>query len=192
MRPDVGCSKPPIIRSVVVLPQPDGPEEAEELAVVDLEVDVVDGVPRRRYVLTTSTSRTSTSAPVRCTCSGEAKSWRSGLDAPSVGRSRTTWRQLPTLRRIGACPGVSNDTNRRRFGGGCRCEISHVVGPRRHRFAEPTVCAGPAARRPHRATGASGRRAVAVRRRAERYDIDASSAATPRRPAATLEGTRPR
>ena len=43
MRPEVGASKPPIIRRVVVLPQPDGPEQAEELAVTDLEVDVVDG-----------------------------------------------------------------------------------------------------------------------------------------------------
>ena len=42
IRPEVGCSKPPIIRRVVVLPQPDGPEEAEELALHDLEVDVVD------------------------------------------------------------------------------------------------------------------------------------------------------
>src|SRR5262245_7018355 len=29
MRPSVGCSKPPIIRSVVVLPQPDGPSIAK-------------------------------------------------------------------------------------------------------------------------------------------------------------------
>ena len=43
MLPPVGCSKPPIIRSVVVLPQPDGPEQREELAGLDHEVDVVDG-----------------------------------------------------------------------------------------------------------------------------------------------------
>ena len=43
MSPDVGASNPPIIRSVVVLPQPGRAEEAEELAVLDLEVDVVDG-----------------------------------------------------------------------------------------------------------------------------------------------------
>ena len=42
MRPEVGCSNPPIIRRVVVLPHP-RPEEAEELAVDDLEVDVVHG-----------------------------------------------------------------------------------------------------------------------------------------------------
>ena len=41
--PAVGCSKPPIMRRVVVLPQPRRAEEAEELAVVDVEVDVVDG-----------------------------------------------------------------------------------------------------------------------------------------------------
>ncbi len=40
--PSVGSSKPAIIRSVVVLPQPDGPEQREELARLHLEVDVVD------------------------------------------------------------------------------------------------------------------------------------------------------
>jgi hypothetical protein len=33
--PAVGCSKPAIILSVVVLPQPDGPEHREELAPAD-------------------------------------------------------------------------------------------------------------------------------------------------------------
>ncbi len=41
-RPAVGVSKPAIIRSTVVLPEPDGPEHGEELAVADLEVDRVD------------------------------------------------------------------------------------------------------------------------------------------------------
>ena len=40
--PDVGSLKPAIIRSVVVLPQPDGPEQREELAARDVEVEVVD------------------------------------------------------------------------------------------------------------------------------------------------------
>ncbi len=31
------------MRSAVVFPQPDGPDEDEELAVVNLEVEVVDG-----------------------------------------------------------------------------------------------------------------------------------------------------
>ena len=39
--PAVGCSKPAISRSVVVLPQPDGPEQGEELAAVHGEIDVV-------------------------------------------------------------------------------------------------------------------------------------------------------
>ena len=39
----VGSSRPAIIRRTVDLPQPDGPEQDEELAVVDLEVEVVDG-----------------------------------------------------------------------------------------------------------------------------------------------------
>ena len=43
MSPSVGNSWPPIIRSVVVLPQPDGPSSDDVLAVVDVQVDVVDG-----------------------------------------------------------------------------------------------------------------------------------------------------
>ena len=34
--PDVTVSSPAIMRSVVVLPQPDGPDEHHELAVLDL------------------------------------------------------------------------------------------------------------------------------------------------------------
>ena len=34
-----GRSNPAIMRSVVVLPQPDGPEQGEELAGLDLEID---------------------------------------------------------------------------------------------------------------------------------------------------------
>ena len=37
--PSSGCSKPAIIRSDVVLPQPDGPEQRQELALVDAQVD---------------------------------------------------------------------------------------------------------------------------------------------------------
>ena len=37
--PSVGATKPPIRLSVVVLPQPGRPEQAEELAVADLEVE---------------------------------------------------------------------------------------------------------------------------------------------------------
>ena len=39
----VGASKPAIMRNVVVLPQPEGPTTIEELAVLDLEVQVVYG-----------------------------------------------------------------------------------------------------------------------------------------------------
>ena len=41
-RPSVGSSKPPIIRSVVVLPQPDGPSSAKNEPARDLERDPVD------------------------------------------------------------------------------------------------------------------------------------------------------
>ena len=38
----VGVSKPAIMRSIVVLPQPDGPEEGDELAALDVEVEILD------------------------------------------------------------------------------------------------------------------------------------------------------
>ena len=40
MVPSVGVSSPAIRRSTVDLPQPDGPEQDEELLVLDLEADV--------------------------------------------------------------------------------------------------------------------------------------------------------
>ena len=43
MRPESGFSKPAIIRSVVVLPQPEAPEQRIELAGRDVEVDTGDG-----------------------------------------------------------------------------------------------------------------------------------------------------
>ena len=46
MRPEVGSSSPAIIRSVVVLPQPDGPKHDEERAVIDREVHALDGGER--------------------------------------------------------------------------------------------------------------------------------------------------
>jgi hypothetical protein len=41
--PSVGCSKPAIMRRVVVLPQPLGPMQRKELAVAHLEGEVIDG-----------------------------------------------------------------------------------------------------------------------------------------------------
>ena len=43
IRPSVGCSKPAIIRSVVVLPQPDGPSIEKNSPLGIVEVDAVDG-----------------------------------------------------------------------------------------------------------------------------------------------------
>ena len=43
MRPPVGSSKPPIIRRVVVLPQPDGPSSEKNSPATDLERDAIDG-----------------------------------------------------------------------------------------------------------------------------------------------------
>ncbi len=44
--PVVGRSKPAIIRRVVVLPQPDGAQQREELAARNVQVDVVHGPVR--------------------------------------------------------------------------------------------------------------------------------------------------
>ena len=41
--PAVGRSKPPIIRSVVVLPQPDGPRNETNSPFDDVEVEILDG-----------------------------------------------------------------------------------------------------------------------------------------------------
>ena len=38
--PSVGVSKPASIISVVVLPEPDGPEQRQELAALDVEIEV--------------------------------------------------------------------------------------------------------------------------------------------------------
>ena len=43
MSPEVMSSRPTIMRSSVDFPQPDGPDEDHELAVGDVEADVVDG-----------------------------------------------------------------------------------------------------------------------------------------------------
>ncbi len=40
--PAVWTSSPEIARSSVVLPQPEGPEERDELAALDVEVDIVE------------------------------------------------------------------------------------------------------------------------------------------------------
>ena len=42
--PELGVSRPATIRSVVVLPQPDGPEQGEERAAGHVEVELADGV----------------------------------------------------------------------------------------------------------------------------------------------------
>ena len=44
MRPASGRSSPARQRSVVVLPQPDGPEQRDQLAGVDADADAVDRV----------------------------------------------------------------------------------------------------------------------------------------------------
>ena len=47
IRPSSGVSRPARQRSVVVLPQPLGPEQDEELALLDVEVEVVHRGRRR-------------------------------------------------------------------------------------------------------------------------------------------------
>lgn len=47
MRPSVGVSKPAIIRSVVVLPQPEGPKQSDEVTVFYYHIEVVN---RNKFV----------------------------------------------------------------------------------------------------------------------------------------------
>ena len=51
IRPPVGSSKPPIIRRVVVLPQPDGPSSEKNSPARDLERDAVDGADAAEALL---------------------------------------------------------------------------------------------------------------------------------------------
>jgi hypothetical protein len=60
----VGSSKPPIIRSVVVLPQPEGPSSGEEAPARDLEVEGVDRQRSSKRLVTRSS--TTSGAAVAC------------------------------------------------------------------------------------------------------------------------------
>src|SRR6185312_4766474 len=91
------------------------PEEAEELALLDVEIDVVDGVRVAIHLGDLHHPDVDVSHRYERSCSGEADGWRSGLDAPGVGRSTPSSR-LPTLRTIGACRRGVKYTNRSRIG----------------------------------------------------------------------------
>ena len=58
IRPAVGSSKPPIIRSVVVLPQPDGPSsEKNSPAATSIDTPSTARTPPKRFSRSTSGSR---------------------------------------------------------------------------------------------------------------------------------------
>ena len=52
MSPPDGSMKPPISRRIVVLPEPLGPSDGQELAVLDREVDRVEDFDATRRELT--------------------------------------------------------------------------------------------------------------------------------------------
>src|SRR5919204_3356347 len=71
MRPDVGSSKPPIMRNVVVLPQPEGPRSAKKLPrSISSETSSTAMTSSNRFVTwsrRTSTSRELVSGPALAT-----------------------------------------------------------------------------------------------------------------------------
>jgi hypothetical protein len=46
IEPEVGSMKPAIIRSVVVLPQPEGPEQRNEFPGLDMQVEIENRIDR--------------------------------------------------------------------------------------------------------------------------------------------------
>ena len=97
--PDVGSSKPPIIRRVVVLPQPRRPSRLKNSPSLDLQVDVVDGgdVPEPLDDIheSTSTARARSFALLR------PVDGRPGKDFLSVCRASSSARRV-AARAIGA------------------------------------------------------------------------------------------
>ena len=157
IRPEVGCSKPPIMRRVVVLPQPDGPRRlknspvttsrsmwstanASPIRLGDLDQPDVDVSHRWRTLL-----------------QRRGPSWRSGRSDALRGRSqRAPSRRLPTLRTIGACRrGVKYDEpDAGSAGSACEIRRSHGVVARRFAGLCRPVASEPG-RRPSRGPDAS-------------------------------------
>ncbi len=105
MRPDVGSSKPPIMRRVVVLPQPDGPS-SEKNSPSRTSRSMWSTATTSPNFLTTSTSRTSTSVVTVASlllASPEGCADRSPGDGASRGRWRASsarvHRRLPSCSR---------------------------------------------------------------------------------------------
>ena len=104
IRPAVGSSKPAIIRSVVVLPEPGRTEHREELAVADVEVDAVDRDDVAVAASRRASSRTRDGAPSarRLPASGADRRGRGvGRDRPS----RDLDSGVPRSRRVGRSRG---------------------------------------------------------------------------------------
>src|SRR5687768_11396335 len=84
MRPDVGCSKPPIIRRVVVLPQPDGPSRLKN-SPSRTSRSMWSTATASPNFLTTSTRRTSMSADTQWLSGAGAGVVRPRPDGPGDG-----------------------------------------------------------------------------------------------------------
>ena len=184
IRPDVGSSKPPIIRSVVVLPQPDGPRRLKNSPSWTSRSMWSTATASPNF-LTTSTSLTSTVGTVVGTPgadSGELPRKR-GIGAEDMGRrcvgcqgSAARGRVPQRRARFVAVRGSTD----------CGIRASRPIGrTSRHEPVRTAVgtCARPAGRRPR-----SGRAPVAP---GARYDIDASAVRTRDAPSHHVEGTPP-
>ena len=108
IEPASGCSKPAIIRSVVVLPHPDGPSSEKNSPAADLEVDAVDrhlvaerlGQPGQRHGAPSSGAR----RPVQPAGQVRRSSRRSGRRPPRCAAPRSATAR-PCPRAAGTRPG---------------------------------------------------------------------------------------
>src|SRR6476661_7998580 len=99
MRPEVGASKPPIIRSVVVLPQPDGPRRLKNSPSTTSR-SMWSTATASPNILTTSTSLTSTVATFAAVSFGGAPACAAhGSDG---AEDRLGTRGVKDARRVGA------------------------------------------------------------------------------------------
>ena len=91
--PPVGVSSPAIIRSTVLLPQPDGPDEHQQLAVGDLEIEIA----RRDVAVRDRSSRRLRGAPIAMRSSLHRAGRESLHDAPLEREHQQRDRRVATI-----------------------------------------------------------------------------------------------
>ena len=152
-RPESGFSRPRIARRVVVLPAPGGPEDGEELAVGDVERDVVHrrhGAEALAHALEPDACHQRTASPVAssktCTCAG-SKCSPSALPIAGrvVGRQHARARPCPRCSRCTTSFGPSGSTSvtcaRIVASSEPGVDDAHALGPDRRRQAGCRVAA---------------------------------------------------